>query len=104
MTENNTPQNNDDKILAALCYLFPLVALVLFLMEDKKNNPNLRPHIAQALAMGVLLFALSFIPIIGWLADLVIAIYMILLAIKAYQGQEVVIPMVTDFVKNQGWA
>jgi uncharacterized membrane protein len=104
MTENNTPQNNDDKILAALCYLFPLIALVLFLMEDKKNNPNLRPHIAQALAMGVLLFALSFIPIIGWLADLVIAIYMILLAIKAYQGQEVVIPMVTDFVKNQGWA
>ena len=104
MTENNTPQNNDDKILAALCYLFPLIALVLFLMEDKTNNPNLRPHIAQALAMGVLLFALSFIPIIGWLADLVIAIYMILLAIKAYQGQEVVIPMVTDFVKNQGWA
>lgn len=104
MTENNTPQNNDDKILAALCYLFPLIALVLFLMEDKKNNPNLRPHIAQALAMGVLLFALSFIPIIGWLADLVIAIYMILLAIKAYQGQEVIIPMVTDFVKNQGWA
>lgn len=104
MTENNTPQNNDDKILAALCYLFPLVALVLFLMEDKKNNPNLRPHIAQALAMGVLLFALSFIPIIGWLAGLVLAIYMILLAIKAYQGQEVVIPMVTDFVKNQGWA
>jgi uncharacterized membrane protein len=73
-------------------------------MEDKKNNPNLRPHIAQAVVLGVIMLILSVIPIIGWLAGLLLAVYMIFLAIKGYQGQAIVVPFVTDFVKKQGWA
>ena len=98
----NSTSGSDNRLLALLCYIFPLVALILFLMEDKKNDPTLRPHIVQGLGLAVVIIILTFIPFIGWLAELVVAIYAILCGIKAYQGQEVVIPVLTDFLKNQG--
>ncbi len=36
--------------------------------------------------------------------NLALVVYLIYLAIKGYQGEYVTIPVVTDFVKNQGWA
>lgn len=99
---------SDDKLWAALAYLFsPLVPVILMLMEDKKARPFIRAHNAQALVLGVVNVLIAVF--IGWLffplcINLAIAIYLIYLAIKAYQGEYVTIPVVTDFVKNQGWA
>ena len=98
----NSTSGSDNKILVLLCYIFPIVALVLFLMEDKKNDPGLKPHIVQGLALGVVMIILSLIPVIGWIANLVVAVYAILCGIKAYQGNEVVIPYLSDFLRNQG--
>ncbi len=60
----------------------------------------------QALVLGIvniiLAFVLSFtiilicVPMIVWLV-------MVYWGYKAYQGEYVVIPVVTNFVKNQGW-
>ncbi|MCP4429055.1 MAG: DUF4870 domain-containing protein [Chloroflexi bacterium] len=98
---------DDDKLWALLAYVFtPLIPIVLMLMEDKKDRPFLKAHNAQALAWGVLnvvvgtvlsVFLCGIPSLLMWL----MAIYW---GWQAYQGQEVTIPVITDFVKQQGWA
>lgn len=99
---------SDDKLWALLAYvLSPLVPVIILLLEDKKNRPFIKAHNGQALVLGlvnlVLGMVLSFTVVLACVPFL-IWIYMVYLGIQAYQGQEVTIPVVTDFVKNQGWA
>jgi uncharacterized membrane protein len=106
----NPEVTSDDKLWAMLAYVFtPLIPIILLLMEDKKNRPFIRAHNAQALAWGlinlvggtilsgVLFFCIGAPSLIIWL----IGVYW---GYKAYQGEYVTIPVVTDFIKNQGWA
>jgi uncharacterized protein len=106
----NPEVTSDDKLWAMLAYVFtPLIPIIILLMEDKKNRPFLRAHNAQALAWGlinlvggtilsgVLFFCIGAPSLIIWL----IGVYW---GYKAYQGEYVTIPIVTDFIKNQGWA
>jgi uncharacterized membrane protein len=99
---------SDDKLWAALAYVFtPLVPIIILLMEDKKNRPFIKAHNAQALAWGVVFYIVVTITsffLIGlcvWPLGVLLEIYW---AYKAYQGQFINIPVVTDFVKGQGWA
>jgi len=97
---------SDDKLMAALAYVFsPLVPIIFLLMEDKKNRPFIRAHNAQALAIGVVLIIV--VPIIATLTlgcGAILWLIMLFWAYKAYKGEYVNIPVVTDFVKKQGWA
>ncbi len=99
---------SDDKLWAALAYVFsPLVPIIIMLMDDKKDRPFIKAHNAQALAIGLvnvvvgtalgLTVVLACVPLLIWVAQLY-------WAYKAYQGEYVTIPLITDFVKNQGWA
>jgi uncharacterized protein len=107
--EFNTPGEvtSDDKLWALLAYIFtPLVPIIIMLMEDKKNRPFLRAHNGQALVIGVIqlvMWSLSFTCVTGIIAVIVL-VAQIYWGYKAYQGEYVTIPVVTDFVKNQGWA
>ncbi|NLF49626.1 MAG: hypothetical protein GX577_00675 [Leptolinea sp.] len=97
---------SDDKLWGLLSYLFtPIVPIIVLLMEDKKARPFIKYCAVQGLAVGILILImalLSFLVIPGCIAGL-LGIYAIYLAIKAYQGEWTVIPVVTDFCKNQGW-
>lgn len=97
---------SDDKLWAALAYVFsPLVPIILMLMEDKKNRPFIRAHNAQALVVGVVMIIV--VPIIATVTlgcGSIIWLIMLYWGYLAYQGQQINIPVVTDFVKNQGWA
>lgn len=99
--------DSNDRLLAALDYIFtPLVPIIIMLMEDKKNRPFIKAHNAQALVIGIIqvvLWVTSFTCVTGILA-LLLLLAQLYWAYKAYQGEEVVIPVITDFVKNQGWA
>ena len=101
---------SDDKLWALLAYvLTPLVPIIILLMEDKKNRPFIRAHNAQALAWGIfnviggtilsslLFFCFGLPSILIW----AVGVYW---GIQAYNGKYVEIPVVTNFVKNQGWA
>jgi len=98
--------SDDDKLWALLAYVFsPLVPIIIFLLEDKKNRPFLKTHNAQALAWGLLSLVVgavtSFLCGIPGLLMWFAAIYW---GWQAYQGQQVTIPVITDLVKGQGWA
>ena len=107
----STPEvTSDDKLWALLAYvLTPLVPIIILLMEDKKSRPFIRAHNAQALAWGifnlvggtilsaVLFFCFGAPSLLIWL----VGCYW---GYQAYQGKDVVIPVLTNFIKNQGWA
>ena len=99
---------SDDRLWAALGYVFsPFIPLVLLLMEGKKDRPFIKAHNAQALAFGV---AIAILTIAGSVVVIGICIWplgfiaQLFWGYKAYQGEYVTIPVVTDFVKKQGWA
>ena len=99
--------DSNDRLLVALDYIFtPIVPIIILLMGDKKEVPFIKAHNAQALAIGVVqvvLLALSFTCVTG-IISLLLWLVQLYWAYQAYQGQEINIPVVTDFVKNQGWA
>lgn len=103
---NLTGPSGDDKLWAGLAYVFsPLIPIVLMLIEDKKNRPFIRAHNGQALVWGLLSLVIGTIstPLCG-IPGLIMWIVAIYWGWQAYQGQEVTIPVITDFVKGQGWA
>ena len=99
---------SDDKLWALLAYILtPIVPIIIMLMEDKKDRPFIKAHNAQALVVGVVnvilgvalgwTLVLACVPLIVWFA----CIYW---GIQAYSGKYVEIPVISNWVKNQGWA
>ncbi|MBM3182194.1 MAG: DUF4870 domain-containing protein [Chloroflexi bacterium] len=100
--ESMNPEiSSDDKLWAMLGYLIPLIALVALLMEEKKNRPYVKFNAVQSLVATVVLSILSTVTC-GFGA--VLFLVMLWWAYQAYQGQDVRIPMISDFIRNQGWA
>lgn len=97
----NADVTHDDKVLALLSWLIWPVAVAMLLMEDKKNRPFIKYHAVTSLAFAVVLYILGTITAGALLA--LGSIYALVLAIQAYQGQWVQVPLLTDFVKKQGW-
>ena len=100
---------SDDKLWALLAYvLSPIVPVIVLLMEDKKNRPFIRAHNAQALAWGLVVYILSAIlaPVfgIGLCIGPIGFIINVYWGIQAYGGKMVEIPVISNFVRNQGWA
>ncbi len=107
MSEFNPGEvTSDDRLMAALAYIFaPLVPIIFLFLEDKKNRPFIKAHNAQALAVGVIMIII--VPIIAAVTfgcGGILWFIMLYWAYKAYKGEYVNIPLITDFVKNQGWA
>ena len=99
---------SDDKLWAALGYPIVLVAIIVLFMDDKKNRPYIKFHAVQSIAANVVFFVLATIittVTIGFGGLCVPLIWLVFLywAYQAYQGQDVKIPFVTDFIRNQGW-
>ena len=100
--ESMNPEiSSDDKLWAMLGYLIPLIALVALLMEEKKNRPYVKFNAVQSLVATVVLSILSTVTC-GFGA--VLFLVMLWWAYQAYQGQDVKIPMISDFIRKQGWA
>jgi uncharacterized membrane protein len=90
----------DDKLWALLSYIFsPLIGIIVLLLEDKKNRPFIKYNAVVSIILGGVGVLLSWacIGILVWF-------YAIYLGIKSYQGEWVEVPLVSDFVRNQGWA
>ena len=106
MSEQMSGVTSDDKLWAALAYVFsPLIPIILMLLEDKKDRPFIRAHNAQALIMGIIMwFVVPIIAVITLGCGSLLWLLMLYWGYKAYQGELINIPVVTDLVKNQGWA
>ena len=104
-----TPEiTNDDKLWSALGYPIPLIAILVLIMEDKKNRPYIKFHAVQSLVFNVVLWILIFLVsaiTLGFGAICAPVLWLITIwpAVKAYQGEYLELPVVTDFIRKQGW-
>lgn len=100
MTQFDSEVTSDDKLWALLAYILsPIVPIIIMVMEDKKNRPFLKAHNAQALILGLITVVTS-----GFCVGILVWFYAIYLGFQAYQGKMVEVPLITKFVKGQGWA
>ena len=106
MEENQVPVapeaadiTDDDKLWSLLSWIIWVIGLIALLMEDKKSDPFMKYNAIVSIILGALTIVLSALCIgpLFW-------IYGIWVGIKSYKGEWVEVPVITDFVKNQGWA
>jgi uncharacterized membrane protein len=105
----NPEVTSDDKLWAALSYVFaPIVGIIVLLMEDKKARPFIKFHAIQSIAASVVVWIIVAIVAtvtlgIGGLCAPLVWLVFLYWAYKSYQGETFDIPVVTNFIKGQGW-
>lgn len=98
-----TDVSDEDRLWAALAWIpispiWPIVAIILLVVDDKRERPYIKYHAVLSLITGLVGIVLSFLCI-----GVIIWLLMFYFAIKAYQGERVQIPILTEFAENQGW-
>lgn len=95
----------DDRLWAALSWipvspLWPIISILVLLLEEQKDRPFVRYHAVVSLVTGVALIPLSVVT-----CGLAALVYLVFFywAYLAYQGQMVEIPWVSTWVREQGW-
>lgn len=116
---------SDDRLISALNWLglvllqLPLVSIVILLAEGNKNRPFQRHHAIQGIGfwvgaivyeiVAVLVFTVGSIVTLGlgalclWVIFFLPHLLALVYAWQAWQGKELSIPVVTKFMKQQGW-
>jgi len=97
---------SDDRLWSALGYPIALIAIIVLLMEEKKGRPFIKFHAVQALVVNVALYILMTIlgfTVIGTVCIPFVWLVTLWPAYDAYRGNYTELPVVTNFIKNQGW-
>lgn len=108
---------DNDKMMALLSYVITfIVPLIVLLSEASKRRRFQRYHAIHALIMGatlwvvvLLLSCIISIVTLGYGSLCVLPLFllpyvpMIYYGVQGYQGEYVDIPLITDFIKSQGW-
>ena len=105
--DNTTDINDNDRLMALLAWIIPLVALIMLFVESMRERPFQKYHAVNSLAFSVVFFVvLSIISVVtfGFGSCLFILWFVVIYwGVKAYQGEWVEIPWLTGFLKGQGW-
>lgn len=91
------PKTSDSNLMGAISYLW-LLSIVMLLV--KKDDAFVQFHAKQGVVLFVASMILWFIPIIGWLANILVFVAVIVGAIKAYQGEKYEMPLVSELAKK----
>ncbi|MEK7181813.1 MAG: hypothetical protein AAB519_03530 [Patescibacteria group bacterium] len=87
----------DNKLVAALSYVSILFLVPLL---AKKESPFCQFHAKQGLVLCVASFVFSFIPVIGWLANVGLLVVAIIAIIQTLSGKSWEIPVAYDLSKK----
>ncbi len=101
--QNVQPQEDSDKILAALAYVLTPIISILVLVTDMKNKPFLKYHAYQSLVVGVALvvvYTILGITVVGLCAAPLLFVAQLYWAYQAYTKGVFTIPVVTDLTAN----
>ena len=101
--------SDDDKLWAMLSWipwLGWIIAVISLLVEPQKDRAFIRFHAVQAIAanviIGIVSLVLGFTVVLACITPF-LGLVTIYPAIKAYQGEWLEIPLLTQFCKDQGW-
>lgn len=93
----------NSKTLAAVAYILTFVTGLIIYFVAPKDDRYARWHAIQAIGVGVaalvVSIVLNFLPFMGMLSmlwSLAVLVAVIILAVKAYQGNSIRLPVVAD--------
>lgn len=112
--------NSNDRAVAALGYVFWIIAVVVLVLDDTKRKPLLKDHAVQGVGFAVVSALYSFVAtfificatIVSfgilafflWVIFFVPSVIGLYFAYVAYTEDGLVeIPLLTDFMAEQGW-
>jgi uncharacterized protein len=101
----NANATDNDRLWAALAWipvspLWPLVSILVLLLEDTKERPFVRYNAIVSMVLGLALIPLSIVTL-G--CGAIIYVVFFWWAFEAYNGKVVEIPVISDWVRRQGW-
>jgi uncharacterized membrane protein len=104
-TPTASPNHPNSKTLAAVAYILTWVTGLIILFTAPKDDRYARWHAIQAIGLGVAVTVLWIIytivlrgmlgPLV-WIFQLLVIVVVIVLAVKAYQGDGIRLPVVGD--------
>jgi len=89
----------EENVAAFVCYLLGFVTGIVFLVVEKKSS-FVKFHAKQSTITFLIILALSWIPVIGFLFWILGIILWLLLMIKALQGKRYSLPIVGKLVEG----
>ena len=105
-----------DNVAGMLAYITIIPAIIFLVMEPYNKNKFIRFHSFQCIFLCVAWFILMIafmiigaIPVIGWIFAVVLSplvglaglVLLIILLLKAYQGQKFKLPVIGDMAEKQ---
>ena len=88
------------KLLAVLGYLFWVVAIVVLLIDPYKSQYFSRAHAVQALVLGIIMWGVAWIPIIGWIIAFAAFVFAVIALLKALKGEIYEMPIVFNLARS----
>lgn len=100
MAEAKKPLDpSEKKVWAAVGYLW---ILSLVALAARKDNDFVRFHASQGALLFLVSIVFMFIPVLGWLLNIVVGVAAIVGIIKALQGEKWELPIIGGFAKGLG--
>lgn len=91
--------SQEDKIWGVVGYLWILSFVAL---AARKNNDFVRFHASQGALLFVISVVLMFVPMLGWLLNVLVLIAAVIGLFKAAQGEKWQVPVIGNLAKNFG--
>jgi len=105
-TPGGGPSSNA-KMIALLGWIFAPLGIIAIFLDDFKADMFVRSHVIQAAALvlavwviNAILSATVILALIALPLGLLLFIYQVFMAIQAYNGKSVEVPVIYGFVKN----
>lgn len=110
---DNQENNQNERVMAALCYAFGIVSGVIFLnLDPHRKSPLIRFHAWQSIFFCLAWFAFSGMAgafnlgfIYGWFLapfmGLAAFVLWVLLIVKAYNGEKFELPVISELAEKQ---
>lgn len=98
----STPTQEGDRTLAAVAYVLTWVTGLIIYFIAKKEDKYARWHAIQAIGFGIAATLVSIIvsflpvPFLGTIVWILVIVGVIVLAMKAYQGEKVRLPIIAE--------
>lgn len=93
----NQKDVDDNRVMAALSYIW-IVSLIMLLL--KKDSAFVQHHAKQGFVLWVASIIFWFIPVIGWLLNCIVLVFVILGFVQALNGSWWKAPMISELAEK----
>lgn len=94
---NNT---TEDKTIAIVCYITLIGWIIALVLQSNQKTVLGAFHLRQALGLYITGMILWWIPVIGWILNIVVFVFWLIGLINAIQGETKPVPIVGDIYQD----